>query len=169
MFGTRQPTPSTSATAAADLALIQGGGLVHVIVTETTPLTFYVFLNDKPLPPDDVESVSLYIAAPDAPNDPGTVRATLSHFVQDVAGARSAHRQELFPCTLEIVALGRRISVSAMQAGSLDGLWINLGLKPNGETNELSGLQSMTVLLQDQILHAAITWEDGREEELLPQ
>jgi hypothetical protein len=69
---------------------------------------------------------------------------------------------------VEIVALERRITLTCLQVDSLDGLWIRLGLKPDGSSAEVSGAKSLQILLTDEILSAKLTWMDGQTEELLP-
>lgn len=162
--------PPSTHPDAATLATIEGGGLVQLIVSELHPLTFFLFLNEKAVPEMDVESLSIDIETPTAANGNTTVvRATLARYVNGVTGTRSQQRQELFPCTLEIIALGKRISITAMNADSTEGLWISLGLKPDGESNELHGLSTFRFLLNEGLLDAKISWEDGTTEDLLPQ
>jgi hypothetical protein len=160
------PPPSP---AAGELARIEGGGLVQAVVTHFAPLTYFLFLNNEPVDQMDVESLQVYISTPDGAGDSGTVRATLARYVTNVTGQKSMERVELFPCTLEMVAAGRRISITAMRADSFDGLWVTLGLKPDGTGNELSGLKSLNLLLTGDLLSASLTWEDGHTEDLLPQ
>jgi ATP-binding cassette subfamily B protein/subfamily B ATP-binding cassette protein MsbA len=64
-----------------------------------------------------------------------------------VTGERTLQETELFPCQLEVVALGRRIEITARNADSLEDLWINLGMKEDGTSNELNGVQSLRILL----------------------
>jgi len=153
---------------AGDLARIEGGGLVQIIVTELQPLTYYLFLNDRPVSEMDVESLSIAIEAPDDGSSP-TVRATLARTVTAVTGERTQQRSELFPCTLELVALGRRLSITSLNPNSLDNLWISLGLRADGTSNELNGLKALRVLIGEGILDAKLTWMDGETEDLLPQ
>jgi hypothetical protein len=151
------------------VARLQGGGLVQVIVTSLNPTTFFVFLNDKDVPQHDVESLSIAIEAPESDSPPAVARATLSQYVRTVSAERSLQSTELFPCTLEIVALGRRITLTCLHVDSLEGLWISLGLKPDGSSAELSGAKALQILLTEEILTAKLTWMDGQSEELLPQ
>ena len=51
-------------TPAGDVARIQGGGLVQVIVSSVAPMTYAVFLNGHAIPQIDVESLSVTIEAP---------------------------------------------------------------------------------------------------------
>ncbi len=99
----------------------------------------------------------------------GTVRATLARYAPNVTGEKSLQHAELFPCTLELVALGRRLMITCVNADSFEGLWVSLGLKPDGTGSELTGLKSLTVLINENILHASLTWVDGETEDLLPQ
>jgi hypothetical protein len=156
--------------AASDQARIQGGGLVQVIVTNLAPLTFSLFLNDRSVPQLDIESLSVFIEAPEADSlDTTIVRATLSRYVTNVTGEKTLQRNELFPCTLEIVALGRRLSITCTNPDSTDGLWIDLGLKPDGTSNEVSDARTLRFLLQEGLLDAKLTWRNGDEEDLLAQ
>lgn len=173
MFGKPQdkrPPAAPQRKAAADVARIQGGGLVQVIVTSLVPMNYYLFLNDQPVSQMDIESLNISIETPEATGT-GTpiVRATLTRYVKTVTGERVQQSAELFPCTLEIVALGRRLSLTCTEDDSLEGLWIDLGLNPNGTGNELTGVRSLRFLVSEDFLDAKLTWEDGETEDLLPQ
>ncbi len=171
MFGRRPPQtppPPPSRPRAEDVAKIQGGGLVQVIVTHISPPEFYLFLNDVHVPQIDVESLSLSVEAPTRDNLGGMVRATLSHYVVDVAGRRTLQRRELFPCTLEIVGVERRISVTATQFDSVEGMWISLGLRPDGTSADVQGVQALRVLIGEGFVDAKLTWNDGEVEDLFP-
>jgi hypothetical protein len=152
------------------VARIQGGGLVQLVITSVSPLTFSLFLNDQAVPQIDVESLSISIEVPDNGGSDGAVaRATLTRFVKTVSSSRSEQSTELFPCTVQIVAMERRITLTCVQVDSLDGLWISLGLKPDGSSAEVSGAKSLQILLAEEILTAKLTWMDGETEDLLPQ
>lgn len=153
---------------AAETARIQGGGLVHLLVSGVDPLLFHLFLNGKPVPQGEVESLLVSIEAPpdDASAGP-TARCTLNRYVADVAGDTGLQQQELFPCTVEIIVRGRRIGISCPERDSLDGLWISLGLRPDGSGNEISGARALRFFLSDGILDARLTWVDGETESLL--
>lgn len=155
---------------AAGVARIQGGGLVQLVVSSLSPMTFFLFLNDQAVPQIDVESLSISIEAPGGGDtDAAIARATLTRYVKTVSSARTEQSEELFPCTVEIVALERRITVACVQVDSLDGLWINLGLKADGSSAEVSGAKSLQILLTGEILTARLTWMDGETEDLLPE
>src|SRR2546421_10006123 len=139
-----------------------------MVVTDLEPLVFYLFLNCKLIQQDEVESFSLAIESPnEEQQSEGIVRATLSRYVTNVAGERAQRYQDLFPSTIEIVAEGRRISVTCPNSGSLDGLWISLGLKSDGSSAEVTGAQSLRIVISDGILDAKLTWTDGITEDLL--
>lgn len=154
---------------AADVARIQGGGLVQIVITSASPLNYYLFLNDRAVPQEDVESLTISIDAPGPDNPTGGIYATLAYRALQVTGEKVMQRIALFPCTIEIVGMGRRISVTAMHANSLEGLWVTLGLKPDGTGAELTGLRALRVLITDGIVDAKLTWEDGETEDILPQ
>jgi hypothetical protein len=170
VFGKTPPqNPQPPRRPAAEVARIQGGGLVQVIVTSLRPLNFSLFLNDQAVPQIEVESLSIDIESPEE-NASGTiVRATLARYGKSVTGESTLVRTELFPCTLEIVALGRRLSMTCTNPDSLEGLWIDLGLKPSGESNPVNGARALRFLLTEGILDAKLTWVDGETEDLLPQ
>ena len=154
--------------AASDVARIQGGGLSQVIVTSVTPLTFYVFLNHKAISEIDVHSLSVSIAVSDS-STADVVRATLELYAKNVTGERTLQRVELFPGTLEIIALGRRLSVTALQPDSLEGVYISVGLEPDGTDHPVTGAKELRVLVGEGLLDAKLTWMDGETEDLLPQ
>jgi len=155
---------------AAEVARIQGGGLAQLVVTSLSPMTFFLFLNDQAVPQIDVESLSISIEAPDEGGQEGAIaRATLTRYVKTVSSSRSEQSTELFPCMVQIVALERRISLTCVEVDSLDGLWISLGLKPDGSSAEVSGAKSLQILLTSEILTAKLTWMDGETEDLLPE
>lgn len=171
MFGKRTPPnqpPSPPRLRAADIAKLQGGGLVQVIVTHLSPPEFYLFLNDTYVPQMEVDSLSLSVESPTRDNLGGVVRATLARYVTDVTGRRNLQRTELFPCTLEIVGLGRRISVTATQYDSVEGMWISLGLRPDGTSADIQGAQALRVLIGEGFVDAKLTWIDGEVEDLFP-
>jgi hypothetical protein len=172
VFG--KPNPNQNAAPpprrkAADVARILGGGLVQVIITSIQPLTFYLFLNDKPISQMDVESLTLSIDAPGSENPMGGIYATLAFQATNVTGEKAIQSISLFPSTIEIVGAGRRISVTAKNAESIEDMWVDLGLNPDGTGNEVKGLRSLRVLITDGIVDAKLTWEDGETEDLMPQ
>ena len=169
MFG--RPKPQAAAPLdikAADRTKIMGRGLVQVVVTQLEPLEFMLLLNEQVITQDRVGSLFVSVEGPNDAAPDGTVQATLEYLVDTVAGQSAMQRVELFPCTLVLLAAGRRVAITATQAGSLDGLWIHLGLKPDGSDHEVSGAQALSVIVQEPLLQARITWNDGNEEDLIP-
>jgi len=162
-------TPAPRRLPAGDLAKIQGGGLVQLIVTETQPIGFSLFLNQTAVSEINIDSLSIDVVAPDDPSEAVTVRATLSEYVTNVTGERVVQNRELFPCTIEVIALDRRLAVTCTRHDSTDGLWVSVGLRANGESAELTGLREFRFLLSHDMLDARVTWVDGESEDLLPQ
>lgn len=167
MFGRKQEEREER-RAASEVARIGGGGLVQIVVTDLAPVVYYLFLNGQLAPQGDIESLAVLIDCGSEEVAP-TVRATLTRYIKTVTGARGQAPQELFPCVLELVAAGRRLSVTCPQAGSLNGLWIALGMRPDGSAAELSGLQSLRLILADGLLDAKIGWMDGTTEEIFAE
>lgn len=172
MFGKPQEPAKYNTSAApppaADVARILGGGLVQVIVTGLAPLDYHVFLNDKYVPQAELESFSISLEGPSDMLPSGVVRGTLTRRVNSVTGEASQDRRELFPSTVEIIAVGRRLSVTTTQPNSLEGAFINLGLKSDGSSNELSGVKALRVLIGDNILDGKVTWVDDVTEDIFP-
>ena len=168
MFGSnsQNSAPASASPSAAEIARLQGGGLVHVIVSSLDPMTFALFLNERSVPQLDVASLMVEIEAPANDTESPKARATLSQYVKAVTGERSVQTNEIFPSTVEIVALGRRLVVTCQQVDSLDGLWISLGLKPDGTGSDVGGLSALRVVVTEGILDARLTWTDGSTEDL---
>ena len=171
MFGKSTPPngePPAGPTA-AEVARIKGGGRVQFIVAQGEPRTFYLFLNDQFVPQDKVESFSVDIEAPDEQRggEP-TASAILSRYVETASSLRDLQTFELFPCTVEIIARGRRIAVTASERNSLDGVWIDLGFKPDGTGSEVSGAEALRIVISADLLDARLTWVDGETENLQP-
>ena len=153
---------------AADLARIEGGGLVQIIVTSLAPVTYYFFVNDKTVSQMEIESLEINIdVAADGEGDT-IVRAGLSRYVKSVTGEQTTQYTNLFPATVEIVAQTRRISISAANADSTDNLFVSLGLRPDGTCEDLQGLKSLHIMVTNVLIDAKLTWEDGVTEDLLP-
>ncbi len=172
MFGKRNtppPPPQTVRPSGADRAQILGGGLVQIVVSSLSPFTYHVFLNQTAVPQEEIESFSLSIEAPGPQGGDQIVRATLARYVRNVAGESTLQHSELFPCTIELVALGRRLQITCTRPDSLDGLWISLGLREDGSSAEVTGAHALRILITEGILDAKLTWEDGEIEDLLPQ
>ena len=118
-------TPSRPA--AADVARIEGT-LTHILVgDEAAADGINVFVNAKPIPVGEIESLSIEIVAPSDNAPDGTLTALLSRYVDSGTGQRQQATVALFPGTVEVIARGRRLTVTCQQAGSFDGLWLGLG------------------------------------------
>lgn len=150
-----------------ELARIQGGGLTQLIVTQRDPLTFFLFLNARPIEQVDVQSLDILIQVNDT--DPQlVVYATLAHLVPSISGGKNIQEVSLFPGTVEIVAENRRILVTGTETNDEEGPWVSVGLLPDGGANLLTGVQSFKFILEGTLLHAELTWMDGRMEPILP-
>lgn len=144
-----------SRPAAAELARISNH-LTQVIVTGDAIDDLNVFLDGKLILPGQVESLALNIDA-----DQNQITAQLSWKEND------AHKSSsLFPGTVDIVARERRLVVTSAVDGSLDGLWLSLGLGEDGTSTELTGVQSLRVLLTPGLIDTKLNWSDGREESI---
>lgn len=171
MFGNtngaaNQPNPSRPA--ASDVARIEGT-LTQVIVTGDTSLDLALFVNGEAYPQGDIESLTIEIAAPEAANPQGAVTAILSRYQTGPTGERQTRTVSLFPGTIELIARRRRIVVTCVQPGSFDGLWLGLGLRADGTSSELSGVQSLRLAVAPGLVDARLVWsEDGTTEDLLP-
>jgi hypothetical protein len=138
--------------AAADIARITSQ-LTQVIVTGDSIDDLNVFLGGKLILPGQVESLALSIDAPKS-----QITAQLSW--KDNGQPRSA---SLFPGTVDIVVQGKRLTVTSVD-GSLDGLWVSLGMAEDGTSTELTGVESLRVLLSPGLTDTKLLWHDGKEE-----
>lgn len=160
---------ATNRPAAAGQAAIEGN-LTHLLIGDTASVDgWHLFLNGQEVPTGEIESVSIEIVAPTDTGD-GTLTGLLSRYVTDTTGQRSQKSVSLFPGTVDVIANGRRITVTCQEPGSFDGLWLGLGLRSDGTSVELSGVQSLRVLAspESKLLDARLTWVDnGATEEIL--
>lgn len=171
MFGSTNGTanqPNPARPAASDVARIEGT-LTQIIVTGDTSIDLALFVNGEAYPEGDVESLTIDITAPASESDQGAVTAILSRYETGPTGARTTRTVSLFPGTVELIARRRRIVVTCVQPGSFDGLWLGLGLRADGTSSELSGVQSLRLAVAPGLVDAKLTWsEDGTTENLLP-
>ncbi len=171
MFGSANSTspPAANRPAAADVARIETN-LTQIIVSSPSSDGLAVFVNGQPVPPGDVESLTVEIIAPDASGQNGAVTAVLSRYQSGPTGARTQRASSLFPGTVEIIARGRRLVITGMADGSFDGLWLGLGLRSDGTSSELTGVGSLRLAVTPGLLDAKLVWsEDGVTEDLLPE
>ena len=169
MFGSRNGnTPTPSRPAAADVARIEGN-LTHVLVASNEPDGINLFLNAVPVSTGEIESLSIEIIAPESNRDPGTLTGILARYTTGADGNRTQQAVALFPGTVELISPDRRLTVTCMTPGVFDGLWLGLGLKADGTSSELTGVQSLRVLVTPDLFDAKLTWsEDGTTEEIFP-
>ncbi len=171
MFGQNNApaAPVNALPAAAEVARLQSS-LTQVIVSGPSSGDLFVFLNGQPVPTGDVESLSVEIAAPDQNGQNGAVAAVLSRYKSGGTGTRDQQAVSLFPGTVELIARGRRIVVTCEQDGSFDGLWLGLGLRADGTSSELTGVQSLRLAAAPGLVDAKLIWSDtGATEDLLPE
>ena len=171
MFGSNNGTPAapTNRPTAESVARLESA-LTQVIVSSRSSDGLHVFQNGLPIQTGDVESLSIEIIAPDANGQNGSVAAVLSRYQTGPTGTREQRGMSLFPGTVEVVAYGRRLVVTCMEDGSFDGLWLGLGLRADGTSSELTGVQSLRLAVAPNLIDAKLTWsEDGATEDLLPE
>ena len=170
MFGNTNgaAAPASTRPAASDVARVEGT-LTQVLVSGDGSDGLHVFLNGQFVPTGDVESLTVEIVAPDDSDSNGTVAAVLSRYENGPAG-RTQRGVSLLPGTIEVIARGRRVVVTGLSEGSFDGLWLGLGLRADGTSSELTGVQSLRLAAAPGLLDARLIWsEDGRAEDLLPE
>ncbi len=172
MFGSSNggtPAAPSNLPAASEVARLQSR-LTQIIVSGSSSADLFVFLNGQPVPTGEVESLSVEIIAPDASGLNGSVTAVLSRYVTGAKGTRDQHGTSLFPGTVELIARGRRIVVTCEQDGSFDGLWLGLGLRSDGTSSELTGVQSLRLAAAPGLVDAKLIWSDtNAAEDLLPE
>ena len=94
----------------------------------------------------------------------------LSRYKTSLTGSRDQAATSLFPGTIELIARGRRIVVTCEQDGSFDGLWLGLGLRADGTSSELTGVQSLRLAAAPGLVDAKLIWSDtSATEDLLPE
>ena len=171
MFGqTNNNAPTVPALPAAAEVARLGSSLTQIIVSGPSSADLFVFLNGQPIPTGEVESLSVEIIAPDQNGQNGTVAAVLSRYKTGLTGSREQSGTSLFPGTIELIARGRRIVVTCEQDGSFDGLWLGLGLRADGTSSELTGVQSLRLAAAPGLVDAKLIWSDtGATEDLLPE
>ncbi len=146
-------------------AAIEAGGLVQVIVTQTDPIEFSLFLNQKQIQQDDIESLNVYI---DASVNPINTWAKLSHYVTQVDGEKQIERKELFPCTIMITCMKHFIRIYCQNPGSSVGLFIQAGIHDNGTETTLRDLTAFTLMISSLLVQATIKATNGSQYSLLP-
>ena len=170
MFGNQNgQTPRTARQPGSEVALMLSP-LTHVFVSGGSSVDINVFLNGDPVQAGDVESMTISVVAPTAADPRGEITAVLSRYKTSASGTREQYGVSLFPGTVEIVARGRRLVVTCQTANSFEGLWLGLGLREDGTSSELTGVQSLRLAVSPGLLDAKLVWsEDGSTEDLLPE
>jgi hypothetical protein len=176
MFGgpktTTTPPPGSGRPQAGDVAKI-AGNLTHVIITDESLTGLNVFYNGQPVLTGSLENIGLEIVAP-SDTDSGTITGVLTRYETSMDGTRMTKSASLFPGTIEIVAKGKRISITCAEEGSFNGLGLNFGTSdtdgyPNGVGLPANGVQSLRVVITPGLVDAKLKWsEDGREDTILP-
>lgn len=157
---------SNGRPAAAEVAKIQTH-LTHAIVTGEGVDGLNVFRDGQLVLPGAVDSLSVEIVAPTDADPVGKITAILAYYETGADGVRTQKAAALFPGTVEIIARGRRLSLSCAEQGAFEGLWLGLGMAPDGTSTELTGVASLRVLLSPGLHEAKLVWSDGGEETIL--
>jgi hypothetical protein len=155
---------------AADWSAIDGGGLVQLIITTFNPFVFHLFINGREIPQPTVDSLYVTVGLPDNPTDPPSQVATLTTLITDLAGQKTKQSQSVFPGTLEVVAGGKRVTLSCPDPDDPLEMYVRLGLRPDGTNNAIeSGLHSIQVFLNPGLgmMQFNLKWSDGLEETLI--
>jgi hypothetical protein len=161
------PPPPSSRPPASEVASLSGN-LTHVIVSPDHTDGIQVFLNGQPVLPGEVENVGINIVAPTSDSDSGTLTAILSRHQTNAGGERSQGTVSLFPGTVEVLAKGRRIQVHCPTEGSFEGLFLRIG-NADGVGREVLGVQSLTLVLSNELISAQLVWaDDGVKEDIFP-
>lgn len=112
----------------------------------------HVLHNGQSILTGSIESISV-----DIDSEKGNVTAIL---VRKEGGNIS-----LFPGSVEIIAKEKRISLSALEANNLDGLYFGLGVREDGTSDQVKGVKSLRIVLTPGLASATLVWdEDGTNE-----
>lgn len=114
----------------------------------------HVLHNGQSILTGSIESISV-----DIDSEKGTVTAILVR--------KEGSNIALFPGSVEILAKGKRISLSAVSAGSLDGLYFGLGLREDGTSDEVRGVKSLRIVLTPGLASATLTWVEESADEVI--
>jgi hypothetical protein len=114
----------------------------------------HVFHNGQAILTGSIESISV-----DIDTEKGTLTAIL---VRKEGGSLA-----LFPGAVEIIAKGKRISLSALEADNFDGLYFGIGLREDGTSDQVTGVKSLRVVLTAGLASAKLVWNDDGAEEAI--
>jgi hypothetical protein len=171
MFGgprrsTTPPPGNSTRPQAGDAARISGN-LTHVFVNGQSSDGLMIYFNGQPLMTGQLDSLSVEIVAP-GERDNGTLTAILSYYETGANGTRTNKSFSLFPGTVELIADGKRLSITCAEEGVFDGLFLRFGTDNNGVGMEANGVQSLRLLITPELRDVRLVWiEDGREDILL--
>ena len=143
--------------AAADVAGLDTN-LTWVIYESESADGLSVFFNGQTVMTGSIESLSV-----DIDTEKGTIAAVLSR--KDATGKQSP--TSLFPGTVEILAKGKRLSLSALEAGNFDGLYFGIGLREDGTSDQVTGVKSLRVVLAPGLASAKLVWNDDSKEDAI--
>jgi hypothetical protein len=150
--------------AAAEVAKIDTH-ITHVIVSSASADGLNVFLDGKAVLQGTIESLSVEIVAPTDTSPSGTIAAVLARFETTSDGQKRQVGTNLFPGTVEVIADGKRVTVSCAETGSFEGLYLGLGMRADGTSDGLTGVQSLRVAVAPGgLISAKLLWSDGLEE-----
>ena len=114
----------------------------------------HVLHNGKAILTGSIESISV-----DIDTEKGTITAIL---VRKEGGNIS-----LFPGSVEIIAKGKRISLSALAPDNFDGLYFGLGVREDGTSDQVQGVKSLRVVLTPGLASAKLIWNDEGADEVI--
>ena len=80
---------------------------------------------------------------------------------------REGNNINLFPGSVEIIAKGKRISLSAVEANNLDGLYFGLGVREDGTSDQVQGVKSLRIVLTPGLASAKLAWTDAAADEVI--
>lgn len=139
--------------AAADVAGLDTS-LTWVVYESDSADGLHVFLNGQAILTGSIESLSV-----DIDTDKGTIAAVLSR--------TDGTSKSLFPGAVEILAKGKRLSLSALAPDDFEGLYFGVGLREDGTSDQVQGVKSLRVVLTAGLASAKLIWNDTGAEEAL--
>lgn len=169
-YDSQQAAPLAGVPGSArEAAQVLGTGLVQVIVTSIEERLFYIFLNGVLIPGESVDSFLLQVQNPSPTQPEQVISAQVCYYNQALlGGARSLTVQQLFPCTVDVLLPGKRVTVTNEVRNDPARTWVSLGLCPDGRQHELvHGVQALQFLIDAELgIVCTITWQQGDVEDL---
>lgn len=139
--------------AAADVAGLDTS-LTWVIYESDSADGLHVYLSGQSILTGSIESLSV-----DIDTEKGTIAAVLSR--------TDGTSKSLFPGAVEILAKGKRLSLSALAPDDFEGLYFGVGLREDGTSDQVQGVKSLRVVLTAGLASAKLIWNDTGAEEVL--